>query len=66
MGDGRRYKDLCELYESSVRSYSEKPLFGVRESRGWHWLSYRDFASRVDVLRAALGMRGISRAIASR
>ncbi|MFT3927603.1 MAG: long-chain fatty acid--CoA ligase [Myxococcales bacterium] len=61
MADGRRYKDLCELYESSVRSFSEKPLFGTRESRGWHWLSYRDFASRVDVLRAALGMRGISR-----
>lgn len=61
MADGRRYKDLCELYESSVRSFSDKPLFGVRESRGWHWLSYRDFASRVDVLRAALGMRGINR-----
>ena len=61
MADGRRYKDLCELYESSVRSFSDKPLFGARESRGWHWLSYRDFASRVDVLRAALGMRGIKR-----
>ncbi len=61
MVDSRRYRDLCELYESSVRSYSERPLFGKRESRGWHWLSYRDFASRVDVLRAALGMLGIQR-----
>jgi long-chain acyl-CoA synthetase len=61
MGDGRRYKDLCELYESSVRSFSEKPLFGAREARGWHWLSYRDFASRVDLLRAAMAMRGVGR-----
>lgn len=55
------YKDLCELYESSVKRYASRPLFGVRESRGWHWLSYRDFASRVDTLRAALVQGGLSR-----
>jgi long-chain acyl-CoA synthetase len=59
MADGRRYRDLCDLYESSVRRYSDKPVFGTRESRGWHWLSYRDFAGRVDLLRSALFMRGI-------
>ena len=55
------YKDLCELYESSVKRFANRPLFGVRESRGWHWLSYRDFASRVDTLRAALIQGGLSR-----
>jgi long-chain acyl-CoA synthetase len=55
------YKDLCELYESSVKRYASRPLFGVRESRGWHWVSYRDFASRVDTLRAALVQGGLSR-----
>ncbi|MDB4974699.1 MAG: Long-chain-fatty-acid--CoA ligase [Myxococcaceae bacterium] len=55
------YKDLCELYESSVKRFASRPLFGVRESRGWHWLSYRDFASRVDTLRAALIQGGLSR-----
>jgi long-chain acyl-CoA synthetase len=55
------YKDLCELYESSVKRYASRPLFGVRESRGWHWLSYRDFASRVDTLRAALVQGGLAR-----
>lgn len=58
---GRRYKDLCELYESSVRRFADRPLFGTREARGFHWLSYRDFQSRVDLLRAALKMRGLSR-----
>jgi long-chain acyl-CoA synthetase len=55
------YKDLCELYESSIKRYASRPLFGVRESRGWHWLSYRDFASRVDTLRAALIQGGLTR-----
>lgn len=55
------YKDLCELYESSVKRFANRPLFGVRESRGWHWLSYRDFASRVDTLRAALIQGGLAR-----
>ncbi|MET0342298.1 MAG: long-chain fatty acid--CoA ligase [Polyangiales bacterium] len=55
------YKDLCELYESSIRRYATRPLFGVREAKGWHWLSYRDFATRVDTLRAALVQGGLRR-----
>jgi len=55
------YNDLCELYASSVKRYANRPLFGIRESRGWHWLSYRDFASRVDTLRAALLSGGLKR-----
>jgi long-chain acyl-CoA synthetase len=61
MADGQKYRDLCELYETSVRKFSARPLFGVREARGWHWLSYRDFASRVDTLRAALAARAFQR-----
>ncbi len=61
MASGRKYKDLCELFESSVRRFADRPLFGTREARGFHWLSYRDFESRVTLLRAALHMRGIAR-----
>ncbi len=55
------YNDLCELYESSVKRHAARPLFGVRETRGWHWLSYRDFAGKVDILRAALLSGGLRR-----
>jgi long-chain acyl-CoA synthetase len=55
------YRDLCELYETSVKRYANRPLFGVRESRGWHWISYRDFATRVETLRAALKQGGLKR-----
>ena len=55
------YRDLCELYETSVKRYATRPLFGVREERGWHWQSYRDFAVRVDTLRGALKQNGLQR-----
>lgn len=55
------FNDLCELYESSIRRFSNRPLFGVREARGWHWTSYRDFGKRVDTLRAALLQGGLQR-----
>lgn len=55
------YRDLAELYETSVRRFANRPLFGVRETRGWHWLSYRDFATRVDTLRGALKQKGLAR-----
>jgi long-chain acyl-CoA synthetase len=61
MAEGQKYRDLCELYESSVRKFSARSLFGVREARSWHWMSYRDFASRVELLRAALYMRGLQK-----
>jgi long-chain acyl-CoA synthetase len=55
------YKDLCELYETCVRRFANRPLFGVREPRGYHWISYRDFAGRVDTLRGALKQNGLRR-----
>ena len=33
MADGQKFSDLCDLYEASVRRFSGRPLFGVRESR---------------------------------
>jgi long-chain acyl-CoA synthetase len=61
MTDTQKFRDLCDVYESSVRRFAARPLFGVREPRGYRWLTYRDFGSRVDMLRAALRMRGLSR-----
>jgi long-chain acyl-CoA synthetase len=61
MADGQKFTDLCDLYEASVRRFSGRPLFGVRESRGYRWITYRDFAGRVDMLRAALLARGLGR-----
>jgi len=59
MADRLKYSTLCELYETSIKKFSGLPLFGTRDARGWHWLNYRDFASQVDALRAALIHAGL-------
>jgi len=61
MADAQKFRDLCDLYEASVRRFSGRPLFGVRETRGYRWVTYRDFAGRVDTLRSALLARGLQR-----
>jgi long-chain acyl-CoA synthetase len=60
MAEAQKFRDLCDLYEASVRRFSGRPLFGMRESRGYRWVTYRDFAGRVDMLRAALLSRGLT------
>ena len=60
MVDGPKYRDLRDLFGTSVRRHATKPLLGVREARGYRWLTYRDLSGRVDTLRAALTARGIS------
>jgi long-chain acyl-CoA synthetase len=54
-----KFRTLCDVYEASVKKFSARPLFGTREGRGFRWLSYRDFASQVEVLRSALHAIGV-------
>ena len=52
--------NLVSMLSGSVRDHGSRPLFGTRSERGWTWMSYRDFAKRVDALRAGLATLGIS------
>lgn len=58
---GHSFNDLVDLYETSVRQYASRKLFGVRLQSGWSWLSYRDFGSQVSALAGALRKRGLER-----
>ncbi len=51
--------DLVSSLETSVRVHGARPLFGVRQTDGWHWTTYADFARTVDAFRAALAGRGV-------
>ncbi|MEZ4452411.1 MAG: long-chain fatty acid--CoA ligase [Nannocystaceae bacterium] len=54
-----RFKTLVEIYRSSVERFPSRTLFGVKEGETWLWLSYGEFAERVDALRAALADLGV-------
>jgi long-chain acyl-CoA synthetase len=55
------FTDLVSLLGSSVKQYSERPLFGTRRDDGWHWTTYREFGALVDTFRAGLASLGVKR-----
>ncbi len=53
------YRNLVELYESSVSRFAESPIFGTKDSDGWSWMTYHDFGEQVDFARAGLAGLGL-------
>jgi long-chain acyl-CoA synthetase len=54
-----RYSDMVELLSSAVSAFGARPLFGIRQERGWNWTTYRGFAATVDRCRAGLAALGV-------
>ena len=51
---------LVTMLARSVRKHGARPLFGSRSEQGWSWMSYAEFAQRVDALRAGLASLGVA------
>lgn len=56
------YVNLVQMQQASCRRFADRPLYGVRSETGYQWLSYAQFAARVDTMRAALASLGVGRA----
>jgi len=56
---GTNFRNLVELYESSVRRYTDNQLFGTRHTEGWLWITYGEFGKQVDHARGGLAGLGI-------
>lgn len=50
---------LTELLEQSSGAFASHPLFGVRSSSGWAWVTYAEFERRVAELRGGLASLGL-------
>lgn len=54
--------NLVDFLEGSVAKYPDNPMFGTKNSEGeYEWITYRDFGTRVDNLRAGLAQLGIKK-----
>ncbi|MBN2297289.1 MAG: AMP-binding protein, partial [Deltaproteobacteria bacterium] len=54
--------NLVELFENSVKQFSDRPFLGTKNNRGdYEWVTYREVGRRVDNLRAGLAGLGIQR-----
>ena len=57
----QKFKNLVELYESSVEHYAGRELFGTKVGNVWRWMTYGEFGRAVDAFRAGLAARGIGK-----
>ncbi|MGB9358690.1 MAG: long-chain fatty acid--CoA ligase [Acidimicrobiia bacterium] len=56
---GTDFRNLVELYESSVGRFTDNQLFGTRHTEGWRWITYGEFGKQVDHARGGLAGLGI-------
>ncbi len=56
---GTDFRNLVELYESSVGRFTDNQLFGTRHTEGWRWITYGEFGKQVDYARGGLAGLGI-------
>lgn len=53
------YRTLVELWERSTEQHAARELFGTKTGGTWRWISYAQFKTEVDELRAALSKLGV-------
>jgi long-chain acyl-CoA synthetase len=56
-----RFATLVEVFESSMREFSARELFGTKANGRWTWTTYGEFGGMVDKLRGGLSSIGIER-----
>lgn len=55
------FRNLVDMFQSSVKAYGPQDLFGTKRDGTWSWSSYSEVGKRVDALRAGLASLGIKR-----
>ena len=57
----QKFKNLVDMFETSVKRFGPEPLFGTKRSGSWEWTSFAEVGKKVDGLRAGLAALGIQR-----
>ena len=53
------FRTLVELWEKSTELHGRRELFGTKADGAWHWITYSQFKTEVDALRASLAALGV-------
>ena len=54
-----RFKTLVEVFQASVGSFADRPLFGTKRGDAWVWTTYGEFGRQVDRFRGGLASLGV-------
>ncbi len=57
----QKFRNLVELFETSVEQFSGRELFGTKVGNVWRWMTFGEFGRAVDAFRAGLAARGVGR-----
>ncbi|MBF0442044.1 MAG: long-chain fatty acid--CoA ligase [Oligoflexales bacterium] len=55
-----KYCNLVEMQEAVCRKYSGLPLYGTKKGSKYEWISYSEFAVKVDLIRSGLSILGVN------
>ena len=56
-----RYETLVDIYETSIKSFGHRELFGTKRGGRWEWTSYAEFGKKVDAFRGGLASLGVAK-----
>ena len=56
-----KFVSLVEMQEKSCARYADNRLFGTKKNGAYEWITYREFAGRVDAFRSVLASLGVKR-----
>lgn len=55
-----KHETLTDVFDHSVATYADRPLFGTKQQGTWKWMTYAQFGRQVDAIRAALVSLGVT------
>ena len=56
-----KFQTLVDVYQSSIKTFPDLPLFGTKRGGHWEWMTYLEFGKMTDGLRAGLAGLGFTK-----
>ncbi|MDB4942722.1 MAG: Long-chain-fatty-acid--CoA ligase [Labilithrix sp.] len=54
-----KFETLVDIYDSSIKTFPDSPLFGTKRGGRWEWMTYLEFGKQTDAFRAGLAGLGL-------
>ncbi len=55
------FENLVDMFEKATKKHASRPLFGVKKSGAYHWITYGEIAKQVEEFRGGLAALGVGR-----
>ena len=55
------YNNLVEMQEDACSKFSQNPIFGTKNGGAFEWITYAEFAEKVDQFRGGLDTLGVGK-----